>query len=595
MIVNIMDDVELIKEKLNIVDLIQEYLPLKKSGVNFKANCPFHSEKTPSFMVSPERQIFKCFGCEKGGDIFRFLMEKEGLDFKEALEILAKKAGVSLQRRPTDKKDSKERLFEANLKAQEFFHYILTKHKFGQSALEYLQNRGLKSETIEAFGVGYAPNSWQSLADFLIKRGFSPVDLVSSGLAVASRHPYDRFRGRVTFPIIDTKDKIVGFSGRVLDSSEPKYINTPQTVIFDKSQTLFGIHRAKGEIKVKNTAILVEGEMDVILSHQCGVKNVVASKGTALTSGQIELLKKYTDNLVLCFDTDFAGDAAARRGIEIADSLGMNINVIQVEGGKDPAELIKLDPKRWEKAVKGAIPIYDYYLNSASSRFDSKGPLGIKQIASELIPIWAKITDNLERERYIQRLAALLRTDEALIRVEVQKEQRTAQRPNYSKVLQQEASAIPTSSHRQLLEEYLMALLLHIPKDHVFVPSFPETLFMSEELRQLYVLLVVYLDSVSFKGRSFDINEFAGSIPTELIELFDKLYLLDLDSKLVIDKNVWQSEVNLVVAGLKRALIKASLERLSLEIKNAQEFGRMEMVESLNRRFRDLSVRLKNL
>ena len=596
MIVNVMDDIELIKSKLNIVDLISEYLPLKKSGVNFKAPCPFHSEKTPSFMVSPERQIFKCFGCDKGGDIFKFLMEKESVEFKEALEILAKKAGVTLQRKSTDKKDGKERLFEINFKAQEFFHYILTKHKFGEGALDYLHSRNLTDEIIEQFGIGYAPNSWQSLTSFLLKRTFFSDELVTSGLAVSSKSPYDRFRGRITFPIIDTKDRIVGFSGRVLGKGEPKYINTPQTPIFDKSQTLFGIHRAKNEIKLKNTAILVEGEMDVILSHQAGIKNVVASKGTALTSGQIELLKRFSQNLVLCFDTDLAGDSAARRGIEIAEAAGMNLKVIQVEGGKDPADIATTDPKLWQKAVSEAIPIYDYYLKSVSGRFDSKDPAGIRQISAELIPIWAKITDDLIREHYIQKLAAYLRTDEIVIRKEIVKEQQTSQNPNYTKVLtEQQKVDYQQPSHRQLLEEYLMALLLHIPKDHTYVPPFPETLFVSEELRELFVLLVVYLDSISFRAGSFDINDFVKDVPVELHELVDRLYLLDLDDKLTSDKNVWQTEVNLVVAGLKKALIKASLQKLSYDIKNAEEFGRIEVVESLNRRFRDLSVKLKNL
>ena len=596
MIVNVMDDIELIKSKLNIVDLISEYLPLKKSGVNFKAPCPFHSEKTPSFMVSPERQIFKCFGCDKGGDIFKFLMEKESVEFKEALEILAKKAGVTLQRKSTDKKDGKERLFEINFKAQEFFHYILTKHKFGEGALDYLHSRNLTDEIIEQFGIGYAPNSWQSLTSFLLKRTFFSDELVTSGLAVSSKSPYDRFRGRITFPIIDTKDRIVGFSGRVLGKGEPKYINTPKTPIFDKSQTLFGIHRAKNEIKLKNTAILVEGEMDVILSHQAGIKNVVASKGTALTSGQIELLKRFSQNLVLCFDTDLAGDSAARRGIEIAEAAGMNLKVIQVEGGKDPADIATTDPKLWQKAVSEAIPIYDYYLKSVSGRFDSKDPAGIRQIGAELIPIWAKITDDLIREHYIQKLAAYLRTDEIVIRKEIVKEQQTSQNPNYTKVLtEQQKVDYQQPSHRQLLEEYLMALLLHIPKDHTYVPPFPETLFVSEELRELFVLLVVYLDSISFRAGSFDINDFVKDVPVELHELVDRLYLLDLDDKLTSDKNVWQTEVNLVVAGLKKALIKASLQKLSYDIKNAEEFGRIEVVESLNRRFRDLSVKLKNL
>ena len=223
-----MDEVEQIKQKINIVDLVQEYLPLKKAGVNFKANCPFHKEKTPSFVVSPERQIFKCFGCSRGGDIFTFLMEKEALDFKEALEMLAKKAGVTLKKSP-DKKDFKDRLFEINLKAQEFFHYILTKHPLGKNALEYLKKRGISDSSIEEFGLGYAPNSWESLTRFLRKHNFSIAEIVTSGLGVSSKSGcYDRFRGRMSFPLIDGQNRLRGFSGRVLSPQEPKYINTPK-------------------------------------------------------------------------------------------------------------------------------------------------------------------------------------------------------------------------------------------------------------------------------------------------------------------------------------------------------------------------------
>lgn len=589
-----MDDRELIKQKINIVDLIQEYLPLKKTGVNFKALCPFHSEKTPSFIVSPERQIFKCFGCNCGGDIFTFLMEKEGMEFKEALEFLAKKAGVVLKKKDA-KKDFREKLFEANLKAQEFFHYILTKHNLGKKALEYLRGRGFTLEAIEQFGLGYAPNSWESLTRFLIKRGFSPQEIVAAGLGVASKSLcYDRFRGRIIFPLIDAKEKLRGFSGRVLFSQEPKYINTPQTAIFDKGNLLFGLNFAKGEIRSKREAILVEGEVDVILSHQAGFKNVVASKGTALTSGQIELVKRYCGSLSLCFDMDLAGDSASRRGIEMADKLGFNIKVVRLKAGKDAAEVIQTDPKIWQKAIEEAVPIYDYYIMSQASRFDTKNPAHLRQIRDELIPIWAKISDDLLRDHYIQKLATFLQTDEKILRSSVDKA-REGERRSYSQVLKQTVDdVVAARSRRELLEEYLMALLLHIPPDLNFVPSFPETLLLAEKWRQIYILLVLYLDSISFKSRSFDINEFMETLPKEQIEEVDRLYLTELDDKLA-DSKWWQKEMAGVVSELKKALIKASLQKLSFEIKNAENFGKIEILETLTKRFRDLSLKLKNL
>ncbi|EKD84537.1 MAG: hypothetical protein ACD_38C00204G0003 [uncultured bacterium] len=592
-----MDDVELIKEKINIVDLISEYLTLKKAGVNFKAPCPFHNEKTPSFVVSPERQIWHCFGCQKGGDLFTFLMEKEGMEFKEALEMLAKKAGVVLQKKADDKKDFKDRLFEINLKAQEFFHYILTKHPLGKKALNYLQERGILTEIIEEFGIGYAPNSWESLTRFLLKRGFTHQEIISSGLGVASKSgSYDRFRGRITFPLIDAKGNLRGFSGRVLMPAEPKYINTPQTPIFDKGNFLFGLNLAKGEIRNKKEVVLVEGEMDMIASYQAGFKNVVASKGTALTEGQIDMLKKFTENLSLGFDMDLAGDSACRRGIEIADKAGLNIQVVQLEGGKDAAEVIKSDPAIWQKAISGAVPIYDYYLTSIAKRYDSKKPSDLRKIGEELIPVWAKITDDLVRERYIQRLASFLKTDEKILRVAVEKA-RTASPKSYAPLLQTTKTAdnvVPVKGRRELLEEYLIALLLHPPQESDFVPGFPETLFLAEKWRQLYVLLVLYLDSISFKSTAFNINDFVSTLPSELTVEVDRLYLMELDERFSEDKH-WKKELEGVISELKKALIKASLEKLSLEIKNAQEFDKMDTVESLNKRFRDLSVKLKNL
>lgn len=591
-----MDELDLIKEKLNIVDLIQEYLPLKKAGINFKAICPFHSEKTASFMVSPERQIWHCFSCGKGGDIFKFLMEKEGMDFKDALEILAKKAGVTLKR-SAPKKDSRDKLFEINLKSQEFFHYMLIKHKFGADALEYLKKRGLTDLTIESFGLGYAPNSWESLTKFLIKKGFTTAEIINSGIGVESkRSSYDRFRSRITFPLIDTKDRIIGFSGRIIGVGEPKYINSPQTLIFDKSQYLFGIHKAKGEIRIKNEAILVEGEMDVLMAHQAGFKNTVAVKGSAFTQGQVDLLKKYSENISLCFDMDLAGDGASRKGIEIAESSGLSVKVIQIKDSKDPAEVILKDPTLWEEAVKEAIPIYDYYLSSVARRFDPKTPVGINKISEELLPIWAKIQDNFLREHYIQKLASLLRLDELSIRKEIEKIKASPQK-NYSQVLHQSTKddlVTESRTRRQLLEEYLIALLLHIPTEHTYVPGFGENLLISENLRQIYVLLVIYLDSISFKGRSFDINEFTKEMPSDLLDVVDRLYLTDIDSRLNTAVS-WQKEVDGVIMGLKKALIKASLEKLSLEIKNAEEFGKIDTLETLNKRFRDLSVKLKNL
>lgn len=603
-----MDDIELIKSKINIVDLIQEYLPLKKAGINFKANCPFHQEKSPSFMVSPERQIWHCFGCQRGGDCFKFVMEKEGLEFKDALEILAQKAGVVLKKTGKQKDNTIDRLFEANQKAAQFYNYLLTENKVGKKALDYLLKRGLTLETIKEFSIGYAPQNWETLVRFLRKRGFSNQEMADSGLSVASaKGGYDRFRGRIMFPLKDVRGRVLGFSGRVLGDELPKYINTPQTKLFDKSRFLLGLHLTKGVIKEKNEAIIVEGEMDFLLSIQAGVRNIVASKGTALTEAQVDELKKYAGTILLCFDTDLAGDVAARRGIEIADKAGLNIKVIDFEGVKDPAELIKSEPDKWKTAVEEATAIYDYYLKSVEIRFDPKQASGKRAVLSELLPVWDKISDPITREHYIEKLAAFLTVKDDFVRQELKNYVRSTGPQTYRQALNMEnkpdlsrqlagggGPVKITFDRREMLEQYLISLLLHQPSDLTFIPNFPETLFTQEELKQIYVLLVLFLDSISFKSEQFRIGEFVKTLPDEFEPLVDRLYLLEIDEKLR-DKFTWQKELDLVVSELKKMLIKTSLEKLSLQIKNAQEFGKDESLATLNRRFRDLSVKLKNL
>ncbi len=549
-------------------------------------------------MVSPERGIWHCFGCSRGGDIFKFLMEKENIGFKDALEQLAQKAGVTLKNTGKKEDNVSDKIYQANQKAAQFYNYLLSEHPLGKKAADYLHKRGLTDETVKTFNLGYSPQSWDTLTRFLKKRGFTVKDLILSGLCVPSNSGcYDRFRGRIVFPLIDVRNRCIGFSGRVLLGGEPKYINTPQTPVFDKGKFLLGLNLAKGSIKEANEAIIVEGELDMLLSFQEGFKNVVASKGTALTGEQIEAVKKYTDTISLCFDTDLAGDSASRRGIEIADKAGLNIKVIQVEGAKDPAELILKDPELWKKAIDEATPIYDYYLQSVQKRFNPKLASSKKAIFAELLPIWKKITDSIVKEHYIERLAALLQVKVDLVRTELE---------NFSPVLKPEVisetkeaikEVLPepkSYDRRQLLEEYLIALILHLPKDHTYIPNFPETLFTKEELKQVYVLLVLFLDSISFKGKSFKITEFIKFTPVEVAETVDTLYLMQIDEKLN-DKNVWQKEIETVVSHLKKMLIKTSLEKLSLQIKNAQEFGNMNELIILNKRFRDLSVKLKNL
>jgi DNA primase len=360
-----------------------------------------------------------------------------------------------------------------------------------------------------------------------------------------------------------------------------------------------GLNLTKGDIKKQNEAIIVEGEMDMLMSYQSGVKNVVASKGTAFTEEHIETLKKYTDTLSLCFDTDLAGDAAARRGIEMADRAGLNLKVIQVEGAKDPADTILNNPEKWFTAVKEATPIYDYYLQSADKRYKVKNASDKKAVFAELLPIWSKIADPITKEHYIEKLAALLMVKDDLVRQELEGVVKQAGHsvgvtPMPVRMEIKKVNEPKIHDRRRLLEEYLISLLLHLPAEHTYVPNFPEALFTQEELKQIYVMLVLFLDSISFKGHAFKIAEYTKTLPPELVDTVDRLYLVEIDEKLA-SGNAWQKELEVVVAELKKMLIKASLEKLSLQIKNAQEFDKAESLETLNKRFRDLSVKLRTL
>ena len=351
------DNVSKIKDRLDVVDVISGYLKLQKAGMNFKARCPFHNEKTPSFVVSPERQVWHCFGCSAGGDIFTFIQQIEGVEFPEALRVLAAKAGIELESFNTAAKDDKTRLYEVCESATKFFEKQFHSNT-GKLALEYLKNRGVADSTIQEFRLGFAPNDWDSLGTFLRDCGYSENEIVEAGLAIKRTDgsgAYDRFRSRIMFPIFDLNGQVVGFTGRILQlengnwklenaQAEPaKYINTPQTRIYDKSRILYGLNKAKMDIKQADQCILVEGNMDALMSYQAGVKNVVASSGTALTPNHLSLLHRYTTNLGFCFDTDQAGAMATKRGIGLALGQNFNIKVVEINviECNDPADLIQ--------------------------------------------------------------------------------------------------------------------------------------------------------------------------------------------------------------------------------------------------------------
>lgn len=419
--------IEEIKSRLNIVDVVGGYLKLEKAGGNFKACCPFHNERTPSFFLSPSRQTYHCFGCNRGGDVISFVEEIEGLDFQGALKVLADRAGVTLTREKVGAKDEREAIHHALELATKFYEAVLPKFP---EAEKYLEERGLTSETIKHFRVGFAPDEWRSLGDFLAKKGVSESIMERAGLIVRSpKGFYDRFRGRVMFPITDSSGRVIAFSGRILKEGEgktlgasasAKYVNSPETDVFHKSRSLFGFSQAKSACRRADACVLVEGQMDLILSHQAGVTNAVASSGTALTTEHLELIKRFTKNIVLAFDADSAGIAAAHRAVGLALSQDMTVRIARLPDGMDPADLARKNPSAWVDAVQNAKQVIDFYLELLPALHTDKTALRAK-VSETIVPFITLLKSSIDQGHFVGEVAKLLGIKEEPVWDEVKK------------------------------------------------------------------------------------------------------------------------------------------------------------------------------
>jgi len=423
--------IEDIKSRLNIVDVASGYLKLEKAGGNFKACCPFHSERTPSFFISPSRQTYHCFGCNKGGDIISLVEEVEGLDFQGALKLLADKAGVTLTREKVGAKDERDAIHSAILLATKFYEAVLPKFPEAQT---YLENRGLTLETIKHFHVGFAPDEWRSLGDFLAKKGISESIMERAGLIVRSpKGFYDRFRGRVMFPITDSSGRAIAFSGRILNeeagktlgaSASAKYVNSPETEVFHKSRALFGFYQAREKARHDDVCVLVEGQMDLILSHQAGATNTVASSGTALTPEHLEMIKRFTKNIILALDADKAGLSATHRAIELALDQDMDVKIAKLPDGLDPADLILKDPVLWQNAIRNAKHVIDFYLELLPELYTDNDTLRAK-ISEIVIPFIPHLRGSLDQAHFVGKIAELIKMKEDPIWDEVKKRAKT--------------------------------------------------------------------------------------------------------------------------------------------------------------------------
>jgi DNA primase len=520
------DQKEEVKSRTDIVQLISEYLPVKKAGVRFVACCPFHHEKTPSFSISPDNQFWYCFGCGEGGDAFGFVMRMEGLDFPDALRLLARKAGVTLREGNREESTERARLQECNELAARFWHEVLMNQPAGERARKYVdERRRLTKETLEDWKIGYAPDSWDATLGFLRQRGFHDDELLKAGLVLRSERTgnlFDRFRGRVMFPIRDVHGHTVGFTARVMPGpdgkdpkDEPKYMNTPQTPLYDKSRVVFGLDRARQEIRRQNLAVLVEGNLDVVASHQAKVTNVVASSGTALTEEHLRLLKRFTDRLVLAFDVDTAGENASRRGVELALHGGFTVRVLTLpEGaGKDADDAIRKDPAIWTKAIEDAVPYLEWFMNKIRSRLNQDDPEAKRRAADDLIAEVAKVQQPVERSHWVRQMAELFRTPESLLRDAVEararEHARTASRQAGPSGAVVDNPLIKRARDRyEMLSESLMAMLLRWPELAVTVFDRLDPAEVAAEERPLYTDLVLAYNT----HRSGEVPQ-TGSVP----------------------------------------------------------------------------------
>lgn len=548
-----MDQVEEVKSKVDMVALVGEYVQLKKAGRNYKGLCPFHGEKTPSFMVNPELQVFKCFGCGVGGDCFTWMEKMEGMEFGEALEALAERVGVTLTSyKKTGSEETKEKLVRINALAAQYFHYLLTKHELGKGALEYVVGRGLTDEVIERFSLGFAPNGWDFLIKYLKKKGFDLDQMQKTGLVVEGK-TYDRFRNRVMFPLANARGGVVGYAGRILPGADEKaggkYVNTPETELYHKGELLYGLDITKNDIKAAGWAIIVEGEIDAIASWQVGVKNVVAIKGSALTDKQVELLRRYCDTIVLALDADVAGDAAARRGIEVAQKKGLFVKTVRMRGAKDPGELAIQDPESWKKMVGEAIPIYDFYLESAVARFGTSTQ-GKMKIGQELVPLVAKIDDEILKAEYIQKLANVLGVKEEDVRAQLVKvgSQATMTKPQVS--MNNSMTNTPmTKTRREVVEEYVVGLALARARGELLIVEPVDSWITTPFWRRV-------VDELKQQRLASSVQDTVERLPAELREKVEQVIMKQEEWD---DEAKWEKEWQTAIGQLEEMVMREEI------------------------------------
>jgi DNA primase len=592
-----MNQSEEIKEKLDIVDIVRDYVPLKASGSNFKANCPFHNEKTASFMVSPEKQIYHCFGCGRGGDVFKFIMEMEGLDFVETLKLLAPKAGVKLEQKNYRSSSKKSRLLEIMDLASKYFEKSMHSTDNGKQVLSYLKDRGLKEDTIKYWKIGYSQNSWNDVLNFLKEKKYREDEIFSAGISKKkenSSHYYKRFRNRIMFPIFDISGNTIAFTARVNPYSQEdekmgKYINSPETEIYHKSKVLYGIDRAKMEIKKQDFAIVVEGQMDVIMSSQEGFANTIASSGTALGKEQLKIIKRYTNNLYLAFDMDKAGQMAADRGIKEALEEEMNIKIILLPEGKDPADLLKQDESLYDKAVKEAKNMMEYYIEKILSEYDIT-KIDEKRLASaKVMTLLNKIKNDIEKDYWTKVISEKLDISETVLR-EYLDSRKAGKTVNYQKKQEQNTSMKNLNQQESRLDRIsksILSLLLKFPEflDYA-ISNLDKDLIVNEKKREFYNHLIIYYnDNKSLNFQVF--NNWLKTKSEELHNLSPELVLLGENDFSHLSQAEAQKELVHLIS-LNKELFKQ--EQKKIIQKKISEAEKANDQEEVNRLLKELKI-----
>lgn len=575
-----MSDAQKVKAKIDIVDVIGEFVQLKRAGRNFKGNCPFHNEKTPSFMVNPELQIYKCFGCNESGDAFTFLQKHEGLEFYEALQILAKRAGVELKEFKREENSEKERLKQANFEAARFYNYILLKHRNGKQALDYLlKKRKLSLDTIKQFNIGFAPDDWSPLFDYLTKKkNFKFEEVEKAGLSYKGRKGYvDRFRGRIVFPINDHRGSTIALAGRILDSNLKlaKYINSPETLIYKKSYSLYGIDKAKHEIKKTGTAILTEGELDMLSTFQAGFKNVVAIKGTAVTEEQVHLISRFAKIVIMALDADFAGDKAALRGITLAQNQNLEIKVADMGENKDPDDFAKADPKGYKKSLTEAQDVWDYLIHLTSEKYDLTSGVEKAKASKFLLPFLEKLTDSVMREHYIQEFARKISINPSVLRNQMRNK-----RYEFKSDVKTDPSLKEnaTLSRRMLLEQDVLRIGVNYLPEKLKEVSLE--IFSNKKIIRILSL---------YKKQKNDLKDFVNSLPAEVQDFFKELIFTDSE------ENKPEEAFNASLRELQILDVKEKIKKTASKISEFEEKRQSNKLEKSKKEFKKLTQKLNTL